>query len=357
MTRKHFIALLGCMIVMTTVLLTLYATSNLNKDIFRGEFERKFVTDPNLAQAKFINLKFTSYYIAGVTDGSVYLGNYSAPLHLLRVNLHSADSQGITVSGLEGLKVREPMMFRTKIDSPYFFMDHGITPLITKGKVGQWKAERLMPDSGYYFVEALPISNSTFALKSYSTKTKGYQLAKKMALDTPYFKFKYGLLEKQKDGIFCVEGKLHFDRELNRLIYLYRYRNDFILMDTSMELLSKHKTIDPFDSVLIKTEHLASENTTMLASPPFVINNLSCVSNGRLYVQSNILAKNEKEQRFRTESTIDVYDLTNGNYIHSFYITKFDNNKVLDFFVTPTQIICIYAHVLVIYDYKTNQPI
>ena len=344
MNKKHFIFLLGCILISTTILATLYAISPLSKEIYRGGFDRTFTQ--GLFEKSVLDIKFNSFYIAGVTKDKVYLGNTTAPLHLLLVNPSLTDSQHVRLK-VRLDSIREPKRFKLLVDSPYFFMTHGVEPQILRGTIGKWYAEPIMRDSAYYFVEATPISSSTFALRSYSLLDQGYELAKK-TLDS--LDFNNELLVKQVDGLFCVDGKLHYNKRLNRLVYLHFYRNEFIVADTNLLLQYRGHTIDTFRHAMIKVSKLKNGSQSMMSAPPAQTNGLSCVSGNYLFVQSAVLARNEDPEDMVTNSIIDVYDLVSGGYIDSFLIPKYQNQPMRSFEVLGNKVFALCGHHLILYE-------
>jgi hypothetical protein len=244
-------------------------------------------------------------------------------------------------------RVKTPERFRLSVALPYFFMTHGIEPQILRGKIGEWVARPIMHDSAYYFVEAVPISASTFGLRSYNLHEKGYELAKKN-LDS--VSFNSDILVKQIDGLFCVDGKLHYDKTRNRLAYLHFYRNEFSVIDTTMNLLYRGHTLDTFSHALIKVAKLKHGNESMLSSPPMMINGLSCVDNGKLFVQSAILARNEDPIDFSSGAVIDSYDLLDGSYVGSFHLPNYDETPIRDFRVDGTSIFVLSGNYLIRYE-------
>ena len=211
-----------------------------------------------------------------------------------------------------------------------------------------------MPDSGYYFVEAIPLSPSTFAIKSYNTFNKGYELAKR-TVSPPYINFNFDLLQKQIDGVFCVDGKIHYSKDLNKIVYLYTYRNEYIVADTNLNLLYRSHTIDTFSRARIKVANVNSDGTSMLGAPPLLVNGKSCVAGNKLYIQSPLLSRNENIADFESSSVIDVYNLDDGYYSYSFYIPMFKNDKFKDFQVNGNLIVTIFNDHLVLYE--MNQPV
>jgi hypothetical protein len=236
------------------------------------------------------------------------------------------------------------------VDSPYFFLSNGIMPNILFGRIESWTAKPIIKNNKSYFAEAIPISANTYALRSFSEKKKGYELGILSKVDTPYFHFKYGILEKQLDGLFCVEGKLHFDKTLGKLVYLYSYRNQYIVMDSNLNIEYRGNTIDTFSRARMKVAHIASKNQNVLASPPTRTNGKSCVSDKYLFVQSHLLSKSEDKERFLKSAVIDVYDLITGSYLQSFYINNHLNYKLSDFKVWNNQVVALFDKYMVIYD-------
>jgi hypothetical protein len=172
----------------------------------------------------------------------------------------------------------------------------------------------------------------------------------KETTDTPSFAFKRGLLEKQIDGIFCVEGTLHYSQELKQLIYLYSYRNQYMTMDTDLNLIQRYHTIDTFSHAQIKVAKVESQNYSTLTGIPALINGISCVSGKYLFIRSNLLSKNEDEEKFKAGAVIDVYDLTTGTYSNSFYLADFKAQKLSGFYVFNNQLAAIFGRHLILYD-------
>lgn len=348
MKRKTLLTLLGCMFAMSGILVALYASSSLSKEIYRGPFERNF--KPGFIEQKAVlDLKYNSYYFAGATDNNIYLSNTTSPLHMITAPLDLADTQHVELNLVGIDSIKSPLAFRTVVDSPYVYMFHGTMPFILRGEVNSWNVDNFMGDQEQpYFAEAVPVGKSSFALRYYNTVTKQFDLGKRI-IDSPYFDTSFNLLKKQLDGLFCVDGKLHFDKVSSKTIYLYSYRNQFVVADTSLNLSYVGHTIDTFSHVRIKVAQIGS-NDNMLSAPPVQTNLLSTVSGNHLYVQSNILAKNEDKEKFMNNEVIDVYELTTGQYQYSFYVPRYGGKRMLHFRVIGSQLLAINDRYLIQYD-------
>jgi hypothetical protein len=347
MTRTQILILAGCLIFCSGILLTLYAISPISKEIYRASFERKFVLEPALQEKAVLDIEYNSFYFAGNSRDEIYLGNSTAPFHLLAVDtsLTNPEHTRLSIAGVDS--VMDIERFKLTVQPPYFYLMHGQMPLILRGDMGKWEARQILPDSGDYFVEAVPMGPSSFALRSYSSFSKSYELAGKS--ETSSFTFKPDLLQKQIDGLFCLDGQMHYNKELKRLVYTHFYRNEFVVADSNMNLVYRGHAIDTFSHARIKVSTVGSENESMLAAPPMQLSVASCVSGKYLFIQSNLLANNEDVGDFIGGAIIDMYDLTNGTYHQSFYINSYKNFRPSDFIVFDNNLAVIYDRYLVLY--------
>ncbi|UGU15400.1 hypothetical protein LS482_17170 [Sinomicrobium kalidii] len=292
------------------------------------------------------DIKYNSYYIAGMDHHNIYLGNTTAPLHLLKMNMTSKDTSHIRLhlDETDSIPIRQA---KVTVNPPYFYITDGTVPVIYKGKTLNWSA-RADYTGNTYFTKITPLTSRTFAIRSV-TPEREYILGKLSThpIDTTFIP---GLLEKQVDGLFCTDGMLHYDQQTQRLVYLYHYRNQFMVTDTSLHLLYRGHTIDTITSAQIKVTRVPSENTVTLAAPPLVVNAKSALDNNWLFVHSKLRAKNEDRESFEKMTVIDVYDLTDGKYRFSFYLPVYQDKKAKSFKVFAHKLVALYGHSLVIYD-------
>ena len=356
MKKNQIIALCFCFLFCCGVLLSLYAVSPISKEIFRANFKRTFLSRATVRDQKLLDIEFNTFYFAGVNDSTTYLGNFTAPAHLLKVEANLKDSSHTRLEIIGVDSVVAPKRFKLTVAGKSFFMTHGNIPLIVSGSTSDWRAKTFIRDSAYYFVEALPITKSKTILKSYHLMERSYELGLK---STDSLVFNTSLLNKQIDGAFCVDGKLLYDDLTNSVVYVHLYRNEIIVTDTSLNLRYRTHTIDTFSRAHIKVSKLNSDGTeSMISAPPVQLNSLSCVDSGKLYVKSNILASNEVEEHFLNDSVIDVYDLTNeGAYLYSFCIPSFEGYKPSGFMVRGNRLMAIFDHHLASFTLDETFPL
>lgn len=345
MNKKVATWIITCFVLSNGIVLFLFAMSSQMKDR-HNSFLRLFPSHLALDGNSF-NIKYNSYYIAGGTAHHIYLGNYTSPLNMLILNTALTDSQHVKLN-VRGIMDQKFWSARVRVDSPHFYVHDGAVPRIYKGNVRNWQADRFMHDAEY-FLDFEPIGQSSFAIKSLSAKT-GESVLGKITIEMPHYTFIPGLLQRQIDGVFCTDGMMHYDKELARLIYLYRYRNQYIVLDTNLNLAYRGNTIDTISKAKIKVATIKTSNSTTLAAPPLMVNKYSAVSKNWLFVNSHLLARNEHPKALDKADVIDVYDLINSKYQFSFYIFNYGGEEKLnEFKVFGNRLFALFDHHIQVY--------
>jgi hypothetical protein len=348
MKRNIVLLVIGSFVVSIATVVVLFAMSGIMKDK-RNSFLREFPPHPAIEGDTF-NIKYGTYYIAGVSSSHIYLGNYRAPLHMLVLNMALTDSQHVKLN-LKGVRDQKFWSARVKVDSPQFYLIDGAVPIVYKGNVNDWSGEKL-PNDSTYFREFIPLNASSFVVKSLSG-AKGENILGKIASFSPFQVFTDKILQKQLDGVFCTDGILDYNKELNQLIYLYYYRNQFIVMDTMVNLIYRGNTIDTISRAKVKVATIESENSKTLSSPPYFVNKACDTSGDLLFINSNLLAKNEHQEAFNDGNVIDMYNLKTGKYIFSFYIYHFfGKKKMSEFRVIGDKMVVRYDNLIRIWHLK-----
>lgn len=197
-----------------------------------------------------------------------------------------------------------------------YFVD-GSVPIIMRGpRHNQTVLPFLNPPR---FHDCTYIGNGAFALKIHDTTNNQDQLAFINARgDTTTMR----LLQKQIDGIFCVDGILLYNAFLNSIIYVYYYRNEFIVADTTGRNVTHAHTIDNVTTAHIRVGSWQQANTRVktLSQPPLKVNARAVTSRNFLFIVSSLTADNDTPEKMNATFPVDVYTLPGGNYVSSFYL-------------------------------------
>jgi hypothetical protein len=294
-----------------------------------------------------LDLQMNSFYLAGMSNSNIYLGNKTAPAFLFITNYKLTDTIHKILNFPKNLDIY-PEGIQTFIDSPYIYCMEGITPIVHQGELSDQTMIKL-PDQNLNFNASLPISSSSFVIRSFDTLSKQNILIKTNPNTNSIIRAPK-ILEKQVDGIFCTDGMLCFDPIGKKIFYVYYYRNQFLCLDTNLNLLYKGKTIDTVTKAHINIARIASQNKTTIVGQPLIVNKTSCVDGSYLFVNSNLKADNEDKNPPVRHSVIDVYSLENGKYQYSFYV-PYDNQAVMESFgVKNGFLVALFDHSLISFE-------
>lgn len=296
-------------------------------------------------------IEFNSYYLAGHSGDTLYLGNTTAPLHLLQIDLKTKDTVHVRIKlNKTGLPFRS---IKVNVRPPYFFVMDGTVPCIFRGYVVNWKADMWMKDKAF-FRKAVPLDSNTVYVDAISSNTKMATLGL-IAKDKNNFKItlKPEILEKQLDGIFDVNGIMVTPTKGKEIGYVYSYRNQYMIMDSNLKLLKRLRTIDTIQKAQIKLAQLSDSETTQMKEPPILINKMSAMSEDLLFVGSERLGKNDDESMLGEASIIDVYNWVKETYEFSFYLYHIKGAKVREFGIYGKYIVALAGNQLSLYELRS----
>lgn len=310
-------------ILFTSAIALVVALFLMSEDIIqhRNNFVRRL--PEQFSKEHDIDMGFNSYYFAGAYNGKVYLGNVTAPLLLTEVDTALKNKKEIVI---KLNKMNFPFRsLHIQVYSNYFFASDGTVPVIYRGKTGQWNAVQL---PGINRTFANPVFTDSISIAFRTHKANVESVLGTNTIGSKSVKLNPALLQKQIDGIFDTDGVLNYDPYTDQVVYLYYYRNQYIVTDPKLNLIHRGNTIDTISKAQIKVAVNTSRNETKLAAPPMVVNKNACIYKGLLFVNSALMGKFEDEKMWKQASIVDVYDLKNRSYIVSFYVYNIDGKRL-----------------------------
>jgi hypothetical protein len=233
-----------------------------------------------------------------------------------------------------------------RIASPYFYLTDGTVPCIFRGSIKDWKAKQ-QKGKIFRFTLAEPMDSIIMAFRLTSPSTASNILGTYKITDRIISKVNPHLLQKQIDGIFDTDGMLIYNQQLNRLHYIYYYRNQFITIDPQLQLERQGKTIDTVHKAQIKVANLPSGESKM-STPPLVINKAAAAYKNLLFINSERIGKYEDKNMLDHASIVDVYDFITGNYLSSLYVYHIDKQKMKSFRVYGNKLFTLTGHYLTV---------
>lgn len=317
---------------------------------YKNPFQRRYSKNTAMLLQQ-TDLKFNSFYIAGFTSGRLYLGNHSNPQLLVSFDNNLRDKK------IERIDFNpRNIPFQSVILSVrgnYVYLKDGMVPALFRGSVKDWKIAKKL--SGMpYFTQAEPVDSATIAFRNNTGPNLSNVLGVFRAGSKDNVKYNNSLLEKQIDGIFDTDGVLLYSEQIEKLIYLYYYRNEFIVVDKSGNLEYRGHTIDTTSKAKIKVAYLKNGSGRTMSAPPFVVNAHGSAYRNLLFVNSRIMGRFEDKKRWEHSSIIDLYDISSHAYLLSFPIYNIGKDKLKSFIVTDTHLYALIGNSLAVYQLKEN---
>lgn len=340
-----------CFVCCGTLMFILFITMAQSNSIKNGFTRHLPVT--KLIAAKETALKEDGFYIAGHTSRHIYLGNIQKPFYLFVSDSNLQNIHPLRLQFPEGIRYSWQSA-RISVDSPHVYLADGITPRFFRGDLANLKMDTFMSRTSY-FTAAINISPGSFAVRAVNANAKENMLLKVQS-DSPYVIETAGIFKKQVDGIFCTDGMFKYDKTSNRLIYMYYYRNQCLLLDTNLHLIKAVNTIDTTTTAKISIATTSAEGNARLSSPPAFVNATVCMDEGKVYIRSALLADNETLSTINRNNIVDVYAAGDGRYIRSLYIPKKQDGALMEMLVFNHQLIALYAGSYVIYNLPQDLP-
>ena len=311
-------------------------------------FIRRFPNHPAMLAGQQY-LRFNSYYFAGFSEGRIYLGNYTNPLHVLSFDAELKNRSTAEVT-LETGNIPFKMI-RIAVNGSDFYLKDGTVPVVVGGDTKDWKADKEFKGMPY-FTHAEMMDSTTVLFRTNNGKNRINTLGIFSADKDPKTIYKKALLQKQIDGVFDTDGLLMYSAQMHKIIYLYYYRNEFIIADKNGKLDYRGHTIDTTSKAKIKVAYLKNHTESTMAAPPLVVNANAAVFGNLLFVHSKIRGKYESDILREQAVILDIYDINKKAYLFSCPVYNIGDQKLSSFIVTATHLYGIIGNELVAYEFK-----
>ncbi|MBB4804560.1 putative membrane protein YphA (DoxX/SURF4 family) [Flavobacterium nitrogenifigens] len=311
-------------------------------------FIRRFPSHP-AEYVHEIDLKYNSYYFAGSDLSKFYLGNFTTPATVRSIDQSNYKQQyhNITLDAENIYFKKVTVMVR---DSSFYLFD-GSVPVYLTGSIKNWKINDEF-NGIPFFTRAVAVDDNSLVFRSNNAKNAANVIGvfnKKAVTKTIYCR---DLLQKQVDGIFDTDGILLYSSELRKIIYLYYYRNEFIVADQKGGLSYRGHTIDTIKHAKIKVASLNDDTERAMSAPSFIVNANAAVYKNLLFVNSKIKGSYESNKLWERACIIDVYELKTNKYLLSFPIYNIGNMKLNSFAVTENNLYALIGSRLAVYRFN-----
>lgn len=315
-----------------------------NKIHHNNGFSRRIPHSP-VKMLKGISLEHNSFYLAGYTNGKIYLGNNSAPKHILEVDTSLTHQNAYRLNQDNHNFKFATAQVRVK-DGYYYFAD-GTIAVIYRGSTKDWKGVPIYNGTTKFSTYEV-IDSSNFTVRALHPKTGENYLALIDIHNNTLAQKATDILEKKIDGVFDTDGVLSYNPKLKTTLYTYYYRNQYLLTKPTLDSIVKGKTIDTLQQVDLKFAYLNEGREKKFATQPEKINTYATTAGNYLYIKSKRLGKYDRAQMLKDASIIDVYQLNNNSYQFSFYFYNYKGEEIKSFKVYDDIIVGLTKKYLVV---------
>lgn len=291
------------------------------------------------------DLKYNGYYFAGKGNGKIYLGNRTAPAVITEID------ERLSITRDYHIRIADTLYrflnVQLRVQPPYFYIFDGTVPCVFKGRLADGRAV-LQSDKAHGFTKAEVVDSTSMIIRSINDSRENI-MATLSIPEGKIVNFAPEILQKQIDGLFDTDGTLQYSEGQQKFVYLYYYRNQYIVTDRHLGLLHRGNTIDTTSKAKIEVKYLEQRNVKKFSAPPLMVNKMSALHNNLLFVNSALPGRFDVRKMWERASVIDVYDILTSTYVMSFYINDIGGGKMSDFLVTDSHVFALLGRQIVSY--------
>ena len=332
-----------------TVLVTILFLTSEDKTHRNNGFIRRYPHQPAKVM-KGYDVQLNSYYLAGVAEGTVYLGNITAPSHILAIDttLTLVRENRIVLNESDSLRMAAPIV--SVIDDTFFLSD-AETGYIFRGTTADWFGHQIK--KGAPFLQFKPLCADTIAVTYLSPETGGSRIAfHHISTDTIVYDEN---TKNLREDVFATDGILLANTVLKKVIYLYYYRNEFLTASTDFKEQKTHRSIDTLQKSKLPVTYEMDRGIRSLTAGVEMIHVQGATAGRYLFIKSNRLGRYESATMLDDASIIDVYDIQKQTYEFSFYLYNYRDEKVKSFMIYNNILVGLTNHYLVLYRLDSNR--
>ena len=239
-----------------------------------------------------------------------------------------------------------------QVKPPHFYLYDGTVPVIYRGHLGDTMAHTVSIND-CYFSQLQVIDSVNFAFRAQSSRSQTQVLGSLNLDQHPKVTLHESLLEKQVDGMFDTDGQLLYDDLSGDLIYVYTYRNEFLVMDRELNLLQKLNSIDTTTRAKVQVRTL-SDGRHKMDAPRLQVNKTSMVHGQVIFNVSNLMGRFESRELWKQAAVVDMYRTEKQEYLGSFYVHDRGKDKLSRMLATDKYLFVLRGSEIVRYRFAQS---
>lgn len=292
----------------------------------KNGFLRNFISkDLQIIKTATFDNSFTK--ISGVSDNTIYLiGENPNAILMLNKKLDPKDTLMVNLE----IPAEKMVPFSIKIDSPWLYMHINNMKSVIYGKFPGQKLTMVKLKS-LIFTKSVQISPGSCIIKTINPSMKK-QMLQKLNVETGELIKEVEIATSQNNSDWLSsDGMLEYHKKTGCILYVEYLKNKFYCLDSNLNLLYNANTIDTVSTNEVKlTKEISKDGKTkMVPSEARITVNESLFTDDQyIYIVSGLRSDNESFRDFMQKIVVDSYNIVNGVYAGSFYISDGRNGSL-----------------------------
>lgn len=310
-----------------------------------NNFTRRYLPHAATETAR-LNLKVNSYYFAGFAKGYVYLGNTSSPLRLRSLNLFLTKQDSLSLSAKDTATLA--VVPRVQVHETGIYLYDGSTPIMYRS-TGNSGVLQLISRNQAYFDQIAVIDSSRFAVRSIAGVPNAFVLGLLETGADKQIVLYDKVLQKNPRNLFENDGQLLRDDITGDILYVYSYRNTYVVMKEDFQEVREYRTIVPAPTQGIRARKMDNGEKRMEHPPPRT-HLKATVHRSVLFIPSLISGRFESNSLQGNSTTIiDLYSTKEQLYVGSFYLYNVPKRKVREISVSGDRLLVLAGSDIISY--------
>ncbi|WP_341843582.1 hypothetical protein [Chitinophaga caseinilytica] len=342
----------GIVVVVTGFMFLLMSITPLPNAANNG-FSRNLLSSSSLHEITSYEFVEPLNKIVGISDDKIFLAGDS-PTGLLAIDKKSGKTDTIVIR--MNIPPDKMVPYCLEIDSNKLYLHLNNLQVVVSGSFSD-DGIKVCSLNTQVFTKSVQISPEQLVIRTFN-KDFSEQIFEKISSITGE-KSKEKVVEELMDGQggMSTDGMLKFEKKSGRLFYVEAFRNRFYCMDTGLNLLYKHRTIDTISTNAVGVATEDSGDSTLKLIPGMARKNVNrdiLLDEKYLYIVSNLRADNQSHSLFNNSVSLDRYQIVDGSYNGSIIINKIRNKAFKSSKIYKDELYALYDGKIVVYDLKTK---
>lgn len=351
MRNKIVYRIILILIIDISILGLLLASTSMPNSKKNG-FSRNFIPKglQIIKTASFDN-SFTK--ISGISDNIIYLvGENPHAILMLNKKLEPKDTLMINLE----IPPEKMVPFSVKIDSPWLYMHINNMKSVIYGTFPGQKLAMVELKS-LIFTKSVQISPGSCIIKTINPSMKKQMLQKLNVETGELIKEVEIAASKNNSDWLSSDGILEYNKNRGYVLYVEYLKNKFYCLDSNLNLIYNAHTIDTVSTNEVKLTKEVSKDgkTKMVPSEARVTVNESLFTDDQhVYIISGLRSDNESFRDFMQKIVIDSYNILNGAYTGSFYISDGRNGSLKSAIIKNDTLTVLLDKKIITYHFQTK---